>query len=93
MFENKCNKCNISNKIINIIVNCPHCNNHVLIEQLNCKIFRHGVLKSNNTQINPHASKEECDYYTNNNLIYGCGKPFKITEFNNIFTSEICEYV
>ena len=86
------NKSNISEKIINIIVNCPHCNIPVLIEQLNCRIFRHGILKSNNTQINPHASKEECDYYIKNDLIYGCGNPFRILE-NNEFKTVICEYI
>ena len=86
------NQNNITEKIINIIVNCPNCNNPVLIEQLNCGIFRHGILKSNNYQINPHASKEECEYYIKNDLIYGCGKPFKILD-NNKFKTEICEYV
>ena len=75
------------------ILICPHCNNYVLIEKLNCGIFRHGILKSNNTQINPHASKQECDYYINNNLIYGCGKPFKIIQENDKFIIKICEYI
>ena len=77
---------------INIVVICPHCNDPILIEQLNCRIFRHGILKSNNTQINPHASKEECDNYITNNLIYGCGKPFKIID-NNELKVEICKYI
>ena len=72
---------------------CPHCKEFIIIEQLNCGIFRHGTLKSNNTQINPHANKEECDYYINNNLIYGCGKPFKIVQENDKFIIEICEYI
>ena len=86
------NKSNISERFINIIVNCPNCNNPDLIEQLNCRIFRHGILKSNNTQINPHASKEECEYYINNDLIHGCGKPFRVLE-NNDFKTVICEYI
>jgi len=87
------NQRKILEKNINIVVTCPHCNNLILIEQLNCKIFRHGTLKTNNTQINPHSSKAECDYYINNNLIYGCGKPFKIIENNDEFKTEICEYI
>lgn len=88
------NNSNILEKIINIVVTCPHCNVPILIEQLNCKIFRHGVLKSNNIQINPHASKQECDYYINNDLIHGCGKPFRIIENeNNEFITVICEYI
>ena len=72
---------------------CPHCNNYIIIEKLNCGIFRHGTLKSNNTQINPHASKEECDYYINNNLIHGCGKPFRIIQINDKFIIETCKYI
>ena len=92
------NQPNILEKLINIIVICPHCNIPILIEQLNCRIFRHGMLKSNNTQINPHASKKDCDDYVNNNLIYGCGKPFRIIEItneitNNEFQAVICEYI
>ena len=87
------NQTNAPEKVIEIIVSCPHCNNYVLIEQLNCKIFRHAILKSNNTQINPHTIKEECEYYIKNDLIYGCGKPFIIVENNNEFKTEICEYI
>ena len=87
------NQTDILEKNINIIVNCPNCNIPVLIEQLNCKIFRHGILKSNNAQINPHASKKECDYYINNDLIYGCGRPFRIVENNNELETEICKYI
>jgi hypothetical protein len=88
------NNSNILEKNINIVVICPHCNDQILIEQLNCKIFRHGIFKSNNIQINPHASKEECDNYITNNLIYGCGNPFRIIENeNNEFITVICEYI
>jgi len=83
----------MSNKI-DLIILCPHCNEHVLIEELNCKIFRHGVIKSTNEQINPHASKSECDNLILNDLIYGCGKPFKIIIINdNNFKAEICDYI
>ena len=44
-------------KIINIIIDCPHCNCPMEIIQLNCRIFRHGILRSNGTQIGPHSSK------------------------------------
>ena len=79
-------------KIINIIIDCPHCNCPMEIIQLNCRIFRHGILRSNGTQIGPHSSKELCDYYINNDLIYGCGKPFRILENNN-FKTVTCEYI
>lgn len=78
---------------INLVITCPHCNDHILIDQLNCKIFRHGIFKNNGTQINPHASKLECDNYITNDLIYGCGKPFIIIESENIYKVEICDYI
>jgi hypothetical protein len=73
---------------VDIIVKCPHCEEEILIQELNCCIFRHGVLK-NGTQIDPHASKELCEHYINNNLIYGCGKPFIIKD-NTAFK---CDYI
>jgi hypothetical protein len=70
-------------------VKCPHCFNFVEIEQINCAIFRHGVYKSNNKQIDPHLDKNKCDFLFNNNLIYGCGKPFKIIDNNSV----VCDYI
>lgn len=86
---------NENNKIINLVVNCPHCNDPILIEQLNCCIFRHGSFKSDGTQIGPHSSKQECDHYITNNLIFGCGKPFRIikNESNNEYYTIICDYI
>ena len=57
--------------MIGFEVECPHCKQFVIIEQINCGIFRHGVLKSNMNQINPHLPKPECDELANKNLIYG----------------------
>jgi hypothetical protein len=82
-----------NDNLVNIIVQCPHCNNYILIEKLNCKIFRHGILKKNGIQINPHASKNVCDSYVNNNEIYGCGKPFLLIEENNTYIAKICDYI
>lgn len=64
----------------NFVVECPHCKEYVLIEQTNCRIFRHGVLKSNGAQIDPHSNIELCTYYITNNKIHGCGKPFQLVE-------------
>jgi hypothetical protein len=80
--------------IVAIVVLCPHCAENIIIEQLNCKIFRHAILTINNTQINPHASKLECEYYISNKLIYGCGKPFQVIENNDgTYSAVICEYI
>lgn len=83
----------MSNKNLNLIINCPHCKEPVIIEELNCKIFRHAIFKNSGLQINPHSSKLECDNYLKNNLIFGCGKPFRIIEIENIYTTEICDYI
>jgi hypothetical protein len=82
-----------SNKIINIVVVCPHCKQSILIEQLNCRIFRHGIIKKNGEQINPHSSKELCDHYVKNNMIWGCGKPFIIKSNPPNLIVEMCDYI
>ena len=76
-----------------IIIICPHCNISIIIEQLNCCIFRHGTIIKTGEQINPHASKKECDEYIKQKLIYGCGKPFKITKNNEEYIASICDYI
>jgi hypothetical protein len=77
-----------------IIVQCPHCGCDVVIEQLNCKIFRHGIFKKDGKQINPHASKEDCDMYIEKELIFGCGKPFRVVLYeDNTYKAEICDYI
>lgn len=74
---------------------CPHCNDSVIIleSEINCAIFRHGVYKSDYKQIDPHLCKEECDRLYNTNSIYGCGKPFRLIQKNNLWDIEICEYL
>jgi len=77
-----------------IIVICPHCSVPVLIEKLNCCIFRHGILKTNGQQIDPHASKELCDYYVIKDMIMGCGKPFQIIRNSTgEFVAVVCDYI
>ncbi len=85
--------------ITNIVIICPHCKEPVLIEKLNCCIFRHGVLKINGKQIDPHASKDLCDFYIKRDLIMGCGKPFQVIINDNSkdnddkFIAIICDYI
>ena len=76
-----------------LILNCPHCDLIIEIEQLNCSIFRHGVFKNTNQQINQHETKKMCEKYVINDEIYGCGKPFKIINNNNNFEAIICDYI
>ena len=61
-----------------IVVVCPHCNEKIEIIEINCGIFRHAQFKNNSKQLDPHATKEECERVVKEELIYGCGKPFKI---------------
>jgi hypothetical protein len=75
------------------IVVCPHCNQLIIIEKINCAIFRHGIFKESGNQIDPHASKDLCEYYIKTNIIYGCGKPFRIILSNNQLQTEICDYI
>jgi hypothetical protein len=40
--------------------------------------------------IDPHSSKEKCEYYILKGKIYGCGKPFNLQEDNSTIT---CGYI
>jgi DNA-directed RNA polymerase subunit RPC12/RpoP len=73
-----------------MLITCPHCGQYIQILQLNCRIFRCGVYKKNGKQIDPHLNENSCKELKKNNLIYGCGKPFKILEDN---TAIVCEYI
>ena len=75
-----------------IIIQCPHFNDYIIIHKndFNCRIFRHGVYKSNNKQIDPHLNENECNRLKEYNLIYGCGKPFQL--YDN-FVVKKCNYI
>ena len=77
-----------------LIIFCPHCNEPVLIDKLNCCIFRHGTLIISGKQIDPHATKELCDFYVEKNKIYGCGRPFQIIKNDkNKLVAIVCDYI
>jgi hypothetical protein len=78
-----------------LIFKCPHCNEFIQVElnQINCSIFRHGVFKANMDQINPHSPKLDCDSYVSRDLIFGCGKPFKIVKDCDKYVVVVCEYI
>lgn len=52
-------------------ISCPHCDVSLEILEINCKIFRCGILKSNGQQIYQHSKKEECDKLYLENKIWG----------------------
>jgi hypothetical protein len=73
---------------------CPHCKEYVWIDQINCGIFRHGIYKQTFEQIPPHASELECKRLIDDQLIYGCGQPFRVQislDGNPIV--EICDWI
>lgn len=78
---------------MSFFVNCPHCNLITEILEINCAIFRHGIYKNNFQQMHPHSPKEICDHAIQNNLIYGCGLPFKIVNVGNQYNAIICDYI
>jgi hypothetical protein len=45
-------------------------------------------------QIDPHASKELCDFFVEKNKIYGCGKPFQIIKNEKgELVAVVCGYI
>jgi hypothetical protein len=78
-----------------IVIECPHCNGlvQILVNEFNCKIFRHGYYKKTFKQIDPHLKKSECDNLVHNNLIYGCGKPSSLIKKETDYILEICDYI
>lgn len=76
-----------------IVIRCPHCDDFVEIESLNCGIFRHGAYKNNGQQVPPHSSKELCDKIYKEELIYGCGKPFSVSIQDKNVNVSICDYI
>ena len=82
------------------VIVCPHCSDPIIIEKLNCGIFRHGVMKKTGKQMDPHSEKDVCDALKGQDLIYGCGKPFQIVDKNacdskkeSNFIVSICDYI
>lgn len=85
------------------VFNCPHCSNTIVVhsQEVNCQIFRHAVFKDTGLQVNPHASKAELDSLLAQELIHGCGKPFRFVnngteaENNHLYWThaEICDYI
>ena len=81
-------------KVEEPIIICPHCKEPVLIEKLNCGIFRHGVSKVTGQQLAPHLDKQNCDSLKERDLIYGCGRPFQVKiDANGFFFAEECGYI
>ena len=78
----------------NNIIECPHCRQACEIVELNCKIFRCGIMKADFKQIGPHLPKEACDALVARGAIYGCGKPFQLVQdTSGCWHVVICGYI
>ena len=77
----------------NPIVQCPHCQEFIEILEINCAIFRHAIFIATGQQIDPHTSKELCEQYIKDEIIYGCGKPFRVIIKDSMLVTEFCEYI
>jgi len=76
------------------IITCPNCNDILIISELNCAIFRHGIYKKSNKQIDPHLCREICDKLIETDQIYGCGKPFQIVILDDgTWIVQKCDYI
>jgi hypothetical protein len=63
------------------LLTCPNCGVSIVIESINCGIFRCGIYKLSNQQIDPHASKATIDRLLAGGEIHGCGQPFQLMVF------------
>ncbi len=72
-----------------VLYECPHCHGSVVIEAINCAIFRHAEMKDKSKILNPHASQQEMEQLIQTNSILGCGKPFRL----NGNQPEVCDYL
>lgn len=78
---------------MDLIVTCPHCNEPVAIAELNCRIFRHGLIRGG-MPIMPHASKAQCEAFLAAGLVVsGCAKPFYVRGDGAETKAEICDYI
>lgn len=75
------------------LICCPTCNQIIMVEKINCGIFRHGQYVNSGKQLDPHASKPECELLIQQQMIYGCGKPFQVLFENGEIKIQKCDYI
>ncbi len=79
-----------------MFITCPKCGIMIEVIELNCRIFRCGVYKSSGEQLPPHHPMEECLKVVSEDLIYGCGSPFRVRKEpaeDGSLIVEICDYI
>ena len=69
----------------------------IVIEQINCGIFRHAVWKETMEPVHPHATQEQLEEWLRTEKIFGCGKPFRLIHKAGAdaieYTPIVCEYI
>ena len=88
--DTKCTVTELNSK--ELLLTCPMCRMQFVVakNEINCKIFRCGYLKTNLKQIPPHLTKKECDELVITNSVFGCCAPFELSE--NMTQTFICSY-
>jgi len=77
-----------------LVVACPHCGSPVIVDELRCGIFRHGVFRDSGLQIDPHATRQQIDGWVERSMIYGCGRPFRVVSVEGRgMVAEVCDYI
>lgn len=78
-----------------IVLVCPHCQGTVVVDpqELNCRIFRHGVFRTTGEPIHPHAPREECERLVAAGAIFGCGGPFRVERTAEGEHAVVCDYI
>ena len=77
-----------------IVIECPHCGQLCEIVEFNCRIFRCGIYKDGFKQIDPHMPKNLCDELKSKDLIFGCAKPFMLTDGKDKkLLVVVCDYI
>ena len=71
----------------------PDCAIAIEIVEINCSIFRCGVYKDTDQQIDSHLSKGECDKLKKQDKIWGCSRPFQLVTINETCQLIRCEYI
>jgi len=74
-----------------MIINCPHCDQMILVEKIKCGIFRCGIYKKTGRQVGSHSKEKYIKKLLKNNKIYGCGNPFKYNKKTKII--EKCDWI
>ena len=69
------------------LVKCPHCSLPITLTSdfTDGEIFVHGKMKKNGQSIKNGLPAEWYQYLRDNNLVYGCAKPYIVVRHNSVY--------